>query len=58
MRVLPPPGTLIWRFPGFIRPRCTAGATHRIVQTYYGVGVHGPKLSRSGRSVKWVREVY
>ena len=35
VRVLPPPGSLIWRFPGLIRPRCTAGATHRRAKSYY-----------------------
>jgi hypothetical protein len=27
------------------RPRCTAGATHRIVEPYYGVGVHDVRLT-------------
>lgn len=39
-RVPPPPGTLIWRFPGFIRPRRTAGATHRFTESYYQVELH------------------
>src|SRR5579864_677014 len=43
MRVLPPPGTLIWRFPGFIRPRCTAGATHHESESYvWFEGHHQP----------------
>jgi hypothetical protein len=33
---LPPPGTLIWRLPGFIKLRCAAGATHRFAESYYG----------------------
>jgi hypothetical protein len=41
VRVLPPPGTLIRRFPGLIRPRCTAGATHRFAEPYYGLKLHG-----------------
>jgi len=41
VRVLPPPGSLIWRFPGFIRPRCTAGATHHGAKSYYGIEFHG-----------------
>src|SRR5580698_1571363 len=45
VRVLPPPGSLIWRFPGLIRPRCTAGATHRNAESYYGVKVHQISLS-------------
>src|SRR6476646_2392300 len=40
VRVLPPPGTLIWRLPGFIRPRCTSGATHRFAESYYGLKFH------------------
>jgi hypothetical protein len=40
VRVLPPPGTLIWRFPGLIRPRRTAGATHRIAGSHYGAELH------------------
>jgi hypothetical protein len=43
--VLPPPGTLIWRLPGFIRPRCTAGATHRLAESYYGVVLHVRKIA-------------
>src|SRR6266481_6730812 len=39
-----PPGTLIWRFPGFIRPRCTAGATHKAAESYQGIEVHVPTL--------------
>src|SRR5713226_9334092 len=35
-----PPGTLIWRFPGFIRPRCTAGATHKAAESYQGIQAH------------------
>ena len=42
VRVLPPPGTLIWRFPGLIRPRCTAGATHKAAESYQGIKVHVP----------------
>ena len=38
--MLPPPGTLIWRLPGFIRPRCTAGATHRLAESYKGFKAH------------------
>jgi hypothetical protein len=45
VRVLPPPGTLIWRLPGFIRPRCTAGATHRLAESYYGVALHFHKIA-------------
>lgn len=44
VRVLPPPGTLIWRSPGFIRPCRTAGATHRFAGSYYRVEVHGSKI--------------
>src|SRR5262249_7799878 len=44
VRVLPPPGTLIWRFPGLIRPRCTAGATHRMAESYYGFKLHDAKI--------------
>jgi len=42
VRVLPLTGTLIWRFPGFIRPRCTAGATHKAAESYQGIEVHVP----------------
>src|ERR1700730_12703842 len=45
VRVLPPPGTLIWRLPGFIRPRCTAGATHRLAESYERVALHGSTLA-------------
>src|SRR5882724_6074756 len=44
VRVLPPPGTLIWRFPGFIRPRCTAGATHKAAESYQGSKCMSPTL--------------
>src|ERR1700722_6546119 len=37
-----PPGTLIWRFPGFIKPRCTAGATPKAAESYKGIEVHVP----------------
>ena len=37
---VPPPGTLIWRLPGFIGPRCTAGATHRFAESYERVKDH------------------
>jgi hypothetical protein len=37
-----PPGTLIWHFPKFIRPRCTAGATHKAAESYQGIEVHVP----------------
>src|SRR5690242_2914683 len=50
VRVLPPPGSLIWRFPGFIRPRCTAGATHHGAKSYYGIKFHRailPDLKKS-----------
>src|SRR6266478_8672610 len=51
VRVLPPPGTLIWRLPGFIRPRCTAGATHRFAESYYGFKLHFSKIQRQRRNV-------
>jgi hypothetical protein len=51
VRVLPPPGTLIWRLPGFIRPRCTAGATHRFAESYYGFKLHFSKIPRQQRNV-------
>jgi hypothetical protein len=35
-----PSGTLIWRLPGFIRPRRTAGATHRFARLYQGIDLH------------------
>jgi Pyridine nucleotide-disulphide oxidoreductase, dimerisation domain len=44
VRVLPPPGTLIRRFPGLIRPRCRAGATQRFAESYYGVRSHFPRI--------------
>src|SRR5690349_4253968 len=47
VRVLPPPGTLIWRLPGFIRPRCTAGATHRFAESYERVALHGSNITES-----------
>jgi hypothetical protein len=25
---------LAWRLPRFVRPRCTAGATHRLAESY------------------------
>jgi len=34
--------TLIWRFSRFIRPRCTAGATHKAAEWYQGIEVHVP----------------
>src|SRR5262249_16567777 len=46
VRVLPPPGTLIWRLPGLIRPRRTAGATHRFAESYEGFKLHDPKIRR------------
>src|SRR5258708_36855632 len=51
VRVLPPPGTLIWRLPGFIKPRCTAGATHRFAESYYGFNLHFSKIPRQRRNV-------
>jgi hypothetical protein len=51
VRVLPPPGTLIWRLPGFIRPRCTAGATHRLAESYEGFKTHVRKITGLGNAV-------
>jgi hypothetical protein len=31
---------LIWRLPGFIRPRRTAGATHRFAESYERLALH------------------
>jgi hypothetical protein len=32
------------RLPGFIRPRCTAGATHRLAESYEGFKTHTRKV--------------
>ena len=53
VRVLPPPGTLIWRFPGLIRPRCTAGATHHEQRSYVRFGEHLVSSDDSGNLNKW-----
>src|SRR5215467_11396705 len=42
VRVLPPPGTLI-----YIRPRCTAGATHECAGSYYRIAVHIERISQA-----------
>ena len=39
-----PPGALIWRLPGFIRPRRTARATHRFVRSYQWIELHTNSL--------------
>ena len=57
MRVLPPPGTLIWRLPGFIRPRCTAGATHRLAESYQGVEAHGKRIADSLAGLNLIRHL-
>jgi hypothetical protein len=54
VRVLPPPGTLIWRFPGLIRPRRTAGATHRITGSHYGAELHTGAVYFARIDFKWL----
>jgi len=51
VRVPPPPGSLIWRFPGLIRPRCTAGATHHVAESYYRIEAHGKIITRAAKPV-------